>query len=586
MKRLLKLTPQNIGDIAACGIGAWCLSALMLTAVTPVSPTTIPYATQAPIFPFLISLVLLWGITVLLSMRLPVAPPFLLISMLLYGGDVLYRKADAYIYLMTSAVLALAVVYVVNRKYPEFKKILEMPHSVMLGLISAIGVVMLAYLLTMTLCRLFSYSSPCFDFGIFTQMFHNMKESGLPLTTCERDKLLSHFAVHVSPIYYIYLPFYALLPAPATLLVMQALFLFSGIVPLVLLARKFSLSRPVTVLISALYFAYPPMISGCFYDLHENKLLLPILLWLFYFLESKRYPWVYVFSVLVLFVKEDAPIYVAFVALYCLVTKPRKRHGISLLILSVLYFLGVVWYLETYGDGAMFWRFDNLTGPDATPIDLIKTAVLNPSLVLREMLHEDKLAFLFYMLLPLGVLPLVTRRFGRLILLLPMVLMNLMSDYSYQHNIGYQYTYGVAAMLFYLLLLNLGDIRGKLRYGLLMFALCATVLLGAMRMSGQVFYLQRAVNYAEDNARITECLAMIPEDTSVRASTMFIPHLSQREFLYEIESLKDAEYAVLDLRPYVNAHVEGVDVEYFEALGYQLIHYEEDLIALFSRVEN
>lgn len=585
MKRSIHLTPQNIGDIAACGIGAWCLSALMLTAITPISAATVSYASQAPILPFLICLVLLWGITALLSLRLPVAPPFLLISMLLYGGDVLYRKADAYIYLMTAAVLALAVVYVVNRKYPEFKKLPEMPRSVMLGLISAVGAVMLAYLLTMTLCRLFSYSSPCFDFGIFAQMFHNMKESGLPLTTCERDELLSHFAVHVSPIYYIYLPFYALFPAPATLLVVQAVFLFSGVIPIVLLARKFSLSRPVTVLISALYFAYPPMISGCFYDLHENKLLLPLLLWLFCFLESKRYPLVYLFAFLVFFVKEDAPIYIAFVALYWLVTQPRKRHGICLLIISVLYFAGAVWYLENYGNGAMFGRFDNLTGLDGTPLDLIRTALLNPALILREMLHEEKLAFLFYMLLPLGVLPLITRRFGRMILLLPMVLINLMSDYVYQHNIGYQYTYGVAAMLFYLLLLNLGDIRGKLRHGLLLFALCATVLLGTMRMSGQVFYLQRAVNYAEDNARITECLTMIPEDASVRASTMFVPHLSRREILYEIDSLHDTEYAVLDLRPYVNAHVEGINVEYFEAMGYQLIHYEEDLIALFRQSE-
>ena len=585
MKHLPKLTPQNMTDIVACGIGAWCLSALMLTAITPVSPTTIPYAAQAPILPFIISLLLLWGIAALLSLRLPVAPPFLLISMLLYGGDVLYRKGDAYIYLMTAAVLALAVVYAVNRKYPEFSRIPTMPRSVMLGLISAVGAVMLAYLLTMTLCRLFSYSSPCFDFGIFAQMFHNMRESGLPITTCERDKVLSHFAVHVSPIYYIYLPFYALFPAPATLLVMQAIFLFSGAVPLVLLARKFSLSRPVTVLISALYFAYPPMISGCFYDLHENKLLLPLLLWLFYFLESKRYPLVYLFAVLVLFVKEDAPIYVAFVALFWLAARPRKRHGVILLILSVLYFVGAVWYLETYGDGAMFGRFDNLTGRDGTPVDLIRTALLNPSLILREMLHEEKLAFLFYMLLPLGAIPLITRHFSRMILLLPMVLINLMPDYFYQHNIGYQYTYGVAAMLFFLLLLNLGDIRGKLRHGLLLFALCATVLLGAMRLSGQIFYLQRAVNYAEDNARITECLAMIPENASVRASTMFVPHLSQREFLYEIESLKDAEYAVLDMRPYVNAHVDGIDVEYFEALGYQLIHYEEDLIALFRYAE-
>ena len=190
------------------------------------------------------------------------------------------------------------------------------------------------------------------------------------------------------------------------------------------------------------------------------------MLWVFYFLETKCYPAVYLFAGLVLLVKEDAPIYMAFVALYWLAARPRKRHAFALLILSVLYFIGAVWYLETYGDGAMFGRYQNLIGQTGTPIDLLRTALLTPSLVLRELLDEEKLAFLAYMLLPLGLLPVMTKRLSRLILLLPMVLINLMPDYYYQHNIGYQYTYGVAAMLFYLCILNLPELKGKLRRGI------------------------------------------------------------------------------------------------------------------------
>ena len=60
--------------------------------------------------------------------------------------------------------------------------------------------------------------TPCYDFGIFAQMFEYMKETGLPFTTCERDGLLSHLAVHFSPIFYIMLPFYVLMPSPLTLM--------------------------------------------------------------------------------------------------------------------------------------------------------------------------------------------------------------------------------------------------------------------------------------------------------------------------------------------------------------------------------
>lgn len=63
--------------------------------------------------------------------------------------------------------------------------------------------------------RYLGYLAPNFDFGVFTQMFHNMRESFLPMTTCERNGLLSHFAVHISPVFYLLLPFYALFPSPA-----------------------------------------------------------------------------------------------------------------------------------------------------------------------------------------------------------------------------------------------------------------------------------------------------------------------------------------------------------------------------------
>ena len=90
--------------------------------------------------------------------------------------------------------------------------------------------------------RVIGFATPTYDFGIFAQMFHSMKTNGLPMTTLERDGLLSHFHVHVSPIYYLMLPFYMLIPHPATLQVMQAAVLASAVVPLWLLGRAAFLS--------------------------------------------------------------------------------------------------------------------------------------------------------------------------------------------------------------------------------------------------------------------------------------------------------------------------------------------------------
>ena len=66
---------------------------------------------------------------------------------------------------------------------------------------AAAAAVFLAAVLALTVFRVLSYAAPTYDFGIFSQMFHSMRTTGLPVTTCERDRVLSHFAVHVSPIY-------------------------------------------------------------------------------------------------------------------------------------------------------------------------------------------------------------------------------------------------------------------------------------------------------------------------------------------------------------------------------------------------
>ena len=51
----------------------------------------------------------------------------------------------------------------------------------------------LGFVISGTVCRYLLNWSSTFDFGIFSQMYYYMKETGLPLTTCERDMLLFPF---------------------------------------------------------------------------------------------------------------------------------------------------------------------------------------------------------------------------------------------------------------------------------------------------------------------------------------------------------------------------------------------------------
>ena len=103
-------------------------------------------------------------------------------------------------------------------------------------------------------------------------MFENMRKTGLPLITCERDRLLSHFAVHFSPVFYLILPIYMLIPAPETLLVVSAFIVASGAVPLLLIYKEPDLS---TTIVTALVFCaiiFPAKYFSQIITLYEKTL--------------------------------------------------------------------------------------------------------------------------------------------------------------------------------------------------------------------------------------------------------------------------------------------------------------------------
>lgn len=427
-----------------------------------------------------------------------------------------------------------------------------------LWLTAAAALAFFVFVSLWTVCRVLTYRSPTYDFGIFSQMFHHMRTTGAPTTTLERDGLLSHFAVHVSPIYYLLLPFYCLFPRPETLQVLQAALLTSAAIPLWLLAKKHGFSPMQRALFCLLLFLYPAYSGGTAYDFHENAFLTPLLFWLFYAIDRESRWLTAFFAVLTLMVKEDAAVYVAVAGIYLAIRsiqKPCDRKGgllgLALLLGSVLWFIGVTTYLARYGDGVMTYRYKNfMPERSSSLLSVIQTVLLLPMKVLWECVDREKLEFIALTLLPLLGLPFVTRKYERLLLLIPYLLVNLMPDYSYQHDIYFQYTFGATAFLFYMTLLNLSDFpkRSLLLWLCVVVALasfCSTTMKVGLRYP--VIYWENRENYVQTD----KFLQNIPDDAAVAATTFYTTRLSNREILYDIKyaskaHILSAEYVLLD----------------------------------------
>ncbi len=456
-----------------------------------------------------------------------------------------------------------------------------------------------------TVCRIRSFVAPTFDFGIFSQMFHSMKTTGLPITTVERDGPLSHFAVHVSPIYYLLLPFYCLVPKPETLQVLQAAVLASAVIPLWLIGKEKGLSPYIRAALCGVLLLYPAYAGGASYDIHENAFLTPLILWLFYGIDRKNNWLTGIFGALTLMVKEDAAVYVAVIALYLLLRSVLRRDrwgkfaGALLLAGSVVYFAAVTGYLANSGDGVMTYRYKNfMYDGSSSLVTVIKAVLLCPMKAVFESVDKEKMQFIGLTMGVLVFLPVMTRRFERLILLIPYVLVNLMSDYQYQHDIFFQYTYGATGCLFYLMAANLGDFSlDRKRMGALVLALA----LSAGCFGNQVFpkamqYPRDCKTYASYYDKIRQVLDTVPEDVSVAASTFYTTYLSQRQELYDIryasqEHVFQCEYLVLSVtdqnsyKKYTTQTQTGYEAltALMEEQGYEKIAEYEGRLEIYHR---
>lgn len=437
-------------------------------------------------------------------------------------------------------------------------------HKAFLGITAGLSAAFFLFVSSWTVGRVYSFSSPTYDFGIFSQMFFYMKESGLPMTTVERDGLLSHFALHVSPIYYLMLPLYWLLPVPETLQVLQAAIITSAVIPLWKIGSRHGLTGAQRMLSCAVLLLCPAFSGGVGYDIHENCFLTPLILWLLYGVDRKSTFITACAAVLTLMVKEDAAVYVAVIALWLIVKSVLRFEqpdasslvtGMIMLAVSLGWFAAVTGFLSEKGDGVMIYRYNNfLYDGSSSLITVVKSVILNPMKAVYECVDPEKLRFIALTMVPLLGLPLLTRRYERFILLIPYILVNLMSDYQYQHDIFFQYTFGSNAFLIYLTVVNLADLQTS---GWRSSVLAAAVMISAacffhVIVPNAVSYPIQVIHNHQYYQSIRKTLDTIPEEASVAATTFYTTHLSQREILYDVrycsqEHLLEAEYVALKL---------------------------------------
>jgi uncharacterized membrane protein len=258
--------------------------------------------------------------------------------------------------------------------------------------------------------------------------------------------------------------------------------------------------------------------------------------------------------------------------------------------ISLAYFITAMAVLTHLGKGTLITRFDNITGIFGTNFPtLLREIFYNPAIAVYEMLTESKLHYLLCLLLPLGLLPLFSRKKAGLVFLLPLLLLNLLSDFPYHYNPDYPYSFGVAALGLYLTVEALATLSSIPEKSLLVkrlatAAVCCTLIIGGLRMAEYTPFLTDTQNSQKEAAAITQMLDSIEDDASVSASGYLLPSLAARSEIYTLSHKAETDYVVLDLRDeWTVSHEKTYTVEYYEKLGYAVVEKADGICAVLKK---
>ena len=461
------------------------------------------------------------------------------------------------------------------------------------------------YLSIVFIYKVKTFDGSTFDIGLFSQMFHRMSTDLSAITTLERDRVLSHFAVHISPIFYLMLPFYKLFPHVETLEVLQIWVVFSAVIPLRLLLSKLNLSKLANILTVLWFVLLPVLTTAGGYHLHENCFLVPLIFWVFYFIVNEKKWGILVSTILLLLVKEDAFIYVISIGMYFLsqkrfnlTSKTKQWLILTEFLLPLLYFTLALLILSTFGEGGMVSRFDAFLLKDENGIlAVFKNLVLHPSFAISHLFMAKKLGYLFLMLAPMCFLPLLQRNWSNYFLALPLVVINLLPDWPYQYDIGFQYSYGSGALLFIMALLALEDL--KLHKHINEKMVISFIFVG-MIFSGTILHrLTQSwsfnIGYYQQNKEKFEAikygLEILPEDASIVAEGGYTPALRKHQALYDIfyhnqrKADPSIDYIVIPREQKGKNDVYDPLITSYETLGYKESKYATKELFILEKPE-
>ena len=278
---------------------------------------------------------------------------------------------------------------------------------------------------------------------------------------------MSFFGDHFAPLLALFVPLYWIFAHPCVLVVVQSIALALGALPLSqitrsVLARASGSAGPLgaqhlreaaVVAIVLLYFVNVSLLHVSMFDFHPIAFAIPLSLAAYQAALAGRWRRFWLMSALLLATQEESAITVTAFGLVLVLfgeDRERRRHGAMLAVLAAIYFVVVMTLVipafqkpAAQAGWVYVTRYAHL---GASLDEVLRTIVLRPFHTLAVSYAPYKLASLFQLFLPLGLLPLLGWR--TLLIALPSLFYGYISGREHQFRIEFQYFSAALPWLF------------------------------------------------------------------------------------------------------------------------------------------
>ncbi|MFA5276702.1 MAG: DUF2079 domain-containing protein, partial [Candidatus Omnitrophota bacterium] len=194
------------------------------------------------------------------------------------------------------------------------------------------------------------------DFSHWTVLLNSIITTGKPFNF--NHELIfpgtnNYLSVHFVPfIYLIALPF-KLWPYSETVIILNFIIMISSIVPLYKLSLLYEKSKKFGLFMMALLVWYPTFQYTVLYEFEMLRFAIPIIFWMFYFLEKRSMKLYYLFVFLAVLVREEVGLTIMMFGIYLFFFEKKRKAGMITSIIGICAFIAIAGMLMPKLSGSL-----------------------------------------------------------------------------------------------------------------------------------------------------------------------------------------------------------------------------------------